>query len=399
MPAGSGELLELTVERLAAGGDGVARSPDGVTVFVPLAAPGDRLRVRVTETRRRYRRAEIVEVLAPGAARVPPRCAAFGRCGGCAWQHLDYAAQLDAKRAILADALQRIGGHTLDRRPDIVPSPEPYGYRMRARVLARRGTVGYRARRSHELCATSECPVLAPGLLAALDEVRERTASRREFSEWEIGLGSDGAVHVAESGAPPVTSDPSSAILEVGADALLLSPGTFSQANGLLWDALHERVVEAAGRGERVLELYAGAGFFTLGLARRFGRVVAVESSRSAAADLRGNLSRAGIRDVDVIEAAVERVVPRRIDTRPDVVVLDPPRAGLPEPVCRGIADLTPRRIVYLSCDPATLARDTARLVAHGYALERTEGFDLFPQTAHLEALAVLERRAGAAAG
>lgn len=404
MALSEGAEFELTVDRLAAGGDAVARGPGGITVFVPLAAPGDRLRVRVTEVRRRFLRAEVVEVISAGPARVAPRCQVFGRCGGCAWQHLDYAAQLEAKRGILADALRRIGRHDLAAMPDVMASPEPYGYRARARLLGRDGVAGYRARRSHTLCPAAECPVLVPGLEPALAEVRRRTARDRALREWQAEIGSDGRVRIAEMGESveatheDVADADERVGIAVGGDVVALSSGSFGQANALLWDALHARVVEAAGRGERVLELYAGAGFFTLALARRFGRVEAVESSRTAVDDLRRNLARADLDNVDVMRGRVDSVVPRRVTGRPDVVVLDPPRTGVSAPVAQGIAKLSPRRIVYLSCDPATLARDTARMVEAGYALVHAEGFDLFPQTAHLEALAVLERSSSSSA-
>jgi 23S rRNA (uracil1939-C5)-methyltransferase len=389
VPVNDPVCFETTIDRLAAGGDGVGRHPDGRAVFVPLSAPGDRLGVRVVESRRRFVRAEIEQILHPGPDRVAPRCAVFGVCGGCTWQHLAYPAQIEAKRAILADALQRIGGVTRSALPEVVPSPDAYGYRARARVIARRGAVGYRMRGSHATCSVDACPVLVPALEAVLPEVARRSGGDDVAREWEIAVGSEGRPRVSALDAP--APDAPAIVLGVGGDRIGLSPGAFGQANALLWDALHAGVVEAAGRGERLLELYAGAGFFTLGLARRFASVLAVESSPTAAADLRRNLAHAGCGHVQVVEGRVETVLPGLPGARPDVVVVDPPRRGLPETTARALAALAPRRIVYLSCDPATLARDVARLGAGGHALTRVRGFDLFPQTPHLEALAILE--------
>lgn len=388
--------IELTIDRLASGGEGVGRASDGMTVFVPYAAPGDRLRVRVVERRRRFLRGEIDEILSPGPTRAEPRCSAFGRCGGCAWQHVDYATQLASKRAILGDAMRRIGGHALPEHPDVMPSPDAYRYRSRARVLTLDGGVGFRAPRSHAFCAVAECPVLAPTLEASLDRLRAESPRDGAVREWELSIGTDEIARIHPNAAEP-GSDFADALaddlaLEIAGDRISLSPGAFAQVNALLRDALHARVVEWAGGGERLLELHAGAGFFTLALSRRFARVEAVESSPISSADLERNLLRAGRSNVRVIRARAESAVPRHVTGAPDVVVLDPPRTGLPEELTSGLAGLAARRIVYVSCDPATLARDTARLVDAGYALTHVEGFDLFPQTPHVEALAVLDR-------
>lgn len=388
-PTAAAPELELRVERLAAGGDGVARAADGRVVFVPFTAPGDRIRARVVEDRRRYLRARVVALLEPGPGRTDPLCAVFGSCGGCHWQHLDYATQLEAKGGVLRDAFERIGHLRIPEPLEIVPSPVPYGYRARARVRVQGGRAGFRRRRSRALCATARCAVLAHELDAALAGLAEHPPERD--GDWELSVGSDGVP--VTSPLPPV-SPPPGVELRVGGDVLRVSAGVFAQANAPLREALAAAVVEAAGRGERLVELHAGAGFFTLGLARRFRRVVAVESSQAAVADLRANLSRAGIDPVEVLTGAAEEALtldPVR-DPPPDVVVLDPPRTGLEGDGAAALARLGARRIVYVSCDPATLARDAGVCADRGYALTGLRGFDLFPQTAHLEAVAVLER-------
>jgi 23S rRNA (uracil1939-C5)-methyltransferase len=352
---------------------------------VPFAAPGDRLRVQVVESQARFARAAIEAIVEPGPARVAAPCAVFGRCGGCAWQHLAYPAQVEAKRAILRDALERIGGAA---GPDVemVASPEPYAYRSRARVLVAGGAPGFRARGSHALCAIETCPVLAPPLDAALASLRGRPDG-----EWELALGSDGAVRIA---ALPAPSGGERMAIEAAGERLEISPGVFAQANGLLFDALARCVVEAAGGGREALELFAGAGFFTLGLARRFERLAAVESDARAIADLGANLRAARLLQVRVIEARSETALADAAAHRlaPEVVVLDPPRGGIGPRASRDLARLPARRVVHVSCDPATLARDLRELLARGFALERVVGFDLFPQTPHVEAVAVLAR-------
>ena len=374
----------VRVDALAAGGDGVGRAPDGRVVFVPFACPGDLARVRVTESRPAWARARIAELIEPGPERVEPRCAVFGSCGGCGWQHLSHAAQLDAKAAILGDALRRIGGLEWTDPVSILASPSPYAYRGRTRVVVQRGQVGYRRRRSHALCAVSACPVLHPALDARLGELAADPP--RRDGEWELALGS-GAVRAA-----PLDGRPGERIfLEVAGERVGTSAGVFAQTNALLLDALVQRVGAVVGGGSFLLELFAGAGLFTLPLSKRFERVVALEGSAAAVRDLRANLDAAGREGVEVLERRMEAAGPVLEGLRPDRVFLDPPRSGLTRGVLEMLASLGAAQIAYLSCDPATLARDLARFSRRGYRLRQVEGFDLFPQTPHLEALALLE--------
>jgi 23S rRNA (uracil1939-C5)-methyltransferase len=365
----------------------VGRAPDGRVVFVPFTAPGDRVRVQVQERHARFVRARIDTLLEPGPARTDPLCPVFGSCGGCAWQHVAYSAQLEAKAKILADAFSRIGGLALPAPPQIVPAPRPYGYRSRARVLVQRGRVGFRRRRSSAVCATSRCPVLVPELDAKLSGLAARPGGRA--GEWELAAGSGAARASRLPGrrGRRVT-------LVVGPDRIGVSPGVFAQANADLLGPLAEAVTAAAGRGRLALELFAGAGFLTLGLARSFERVVALEGSVAAVRDLRANLRVAKVLNTEVHAERLESALRRGVfdDLTPDVLVLDPPRVGLSSEAARSLAGLGSHRVVYLSCDPATLARDAALFVDRGYALRDVVGFDLLPQTFHVEALAVLER-------
>ena len=387
--AGAPAGLEVTIESLAGGGEGVGHDASGRVVFVPFAAAGDRLRVRVVEEQARFARGEIDAVLERGADRVAPRCPVFGSCGGCAWQHVGYPAQVAAKRSILRDALERIGG--IEVPPiEFIASPQAYGYRGRARVLVQGGRVGFRLRHSHEVCAITACPLLAPPLDEALASLAARAPG--EDGEWELALGSDGAVRATPLGARSRSGD--RVVVRAAGEQIEVSSGVFLQANALLQDALAQTVLEAAGQGGEVLELFAGAGFFTLGLARRFARVVAVESDAAAAADLSRNRAAVGFHHVRVIEAPAEDVLAafRTHRLAPDVVVLDPPRGGIGTRASERLARLPAQRIVHVSCDPATLARDLRVLTQTRWSLLRVIGFDLFPQTPHVEAIAVLER-------
>jgi 23S rRNA (uracil1939-C5)-methyltransferase len=384
-----GEALELRIEALAAGGDGVAHAPDGRVVFVPFTAPGDRVRVAIGLRRARWMRGEVEALLEAGPGRTDPLCPLFGVCGGCDWQHLAYETQLEAKRAILRDAIERIAHLPVPERFAFHASPAPYGYRSRARVAAEGGRVGFRRRRSHAVCSASRCPVLVP----ALDEPLARLAGSppQPTGEWELTAGSAGSTCLA---GVPVRDSGAWVEIEAAGERLRISAGTFLQANQALREPLARAVVEAAGSGALCLELFAGAGLFTLPLARRFERVVALEAHPGAVADLEENLAAAGLGEVEIVAQAAEDAFASGAlaALRPDAVVLDPPRAGL-EPAGReGLARLAAPRVVYVSCDPATLARDVAVLADRGYALVALEGFDLFPQTAHVEAVARLER-------
>ncbi len=379
---------EVTIDSLAAGGDGVGRLTDGRVVFVPFTVPGDRVRIEIVEARPRFLRGRVDALLEASPQRVEPVCAVFGTCGGCSWQHVDYPAQVEAKRKILHDTLTRVGKLSLPPEIEMLPSPAPYGYRSRARVLVDPLHVGYRERRSHELCPTTQCPILVTDLERKFSELAAKPPT--PAGEWELAQG-DG-----ETRATPLTKEfesGASLTLRVGADEIDISPGVFAQANQLLLEPLAREVHAAAGSGEIAFEFYAGAGFLTLGLARQFETLHAVEASRRAVRDLRHNLERAGIENVRIAGVRAEfALASRRMRKRPDVIILDPPRTGLAKGLAESLAQSGAKRVVYLSCDPATLARDLAFFAAARYRATRVQGFDLFPQTHHLEALVVMDR-------
>lgn len=357
-----GAELELCIDTLGAGGEGVGRH-EGRVIFVPLAAPGDRLRVRVDSVKRRFARAEIVSVLEPGPSRRDPICPYYGRCGGCSWMHVDEAEQSRARESIVREALRRLGG--LDDLPPIerVASPLALGYRSRARVAHAGGRVGFRARGSHEVVDVERCAVLDGDTQAALERLRGRRLRGR--GEYEI-RGSDDAV-------------------AVGGRSYRVPPGAFFQANASLWQPWLDAVVGACGKGRLALELYAGVGFYTAALEEHFERVVAVERGRAALAARQNTRA-------DVIDADVESWLPRELPSiDPDVVLLNPPRKGCHEDVTAALDAHTPARVVYVSCEPATLARDVGRLRSR-LRLVRLVVIDALPQTHHVEVVAVLSR-------
>ncbi len=379
--------MQLRIERLAGSGEGVGRDETGRVVFVPDTAPGDLVQVRIVEERKRFARAELASLDEPGPSRIDPPCPLVGECGGCAWQHLDYAEQCHAKAERVRDAFERVAGLVLPGPVECTPSPAPFGYRSRARVGFRDGVVGFRRLRSHSLIAAAHCPVFVPALDAAL--ARLNADPPKGHGELTLAAGEDGSVSVTGDG----RQSPGIEIL-AGDDPIRVSPGVFFQANALLRSDLAAAVHQAAGRGSRALELFSGSGYFTVGLARRFEQVLVVESHGRATRDLAANLAAAGQDNVEVVTGLAERKLasPRLSAFEPEVIVLDPPRKGLERQAVERITALHAPRIVYVSCDPATHARDCARLLTAGYHLTSLHAFDLFPQTPHTEALATLER-------
>ena len=402
---------------LASGGEGVGRLADGRVVFVEGGVPGDRVTLRDFTARKKLIRARVGRLIEPSSDRVEPRCAHFGSCGGCRWQHMRYEAQLEAKRRIVRDALERIGGLVFEQDIEILPSPDPYGYRARARLVESQGIVGYRIRGSHAIEGIDECPILVPAAQQALtklrrsvgeairhptaDEPRTSARDRRAIPTWIISAGSSGPAKLHRlSGKRERGVARQSVTLEVLGERLRAGPESFIQANALLWDALAEEVRDqctlSSGESspEHFVEFHAGIGFFTLPLARRGLSGVAIESDRSALADLGANLASSGLaKQVEVLRGRVEaRGDLARRFAAADLLLMDPPRVGIEAKVREAIASDGPTRLVYVSCDPATLARDLRVFSKAGYSLESVRALDLFPQTPHVEVVARLER-------
>lgn len=380
------ETFTVTIERLAAGGDGVGYAPDGRVVFVSWSAPGDRLQVKPLKARSKFIHAETVELLEPGPGRTDPLCPVFGTCGGCRWQHLNPEVQLDAKASIVKDAFSRIAKIKIPRTFRIHASQESYGYRSRARVLVDDQRSGFRKIRSHNICNTKRCPVLVPELDDVFSSLSE--TSKGQPGEWEIAVGEGGDT---TSALLPVRGDTKSIKIRAGKNDIRVSAGVFFQAHHSLRNVLRDSLGGAIDFGDRALELYAGAGFFTGELARRFSNVVAVEINPAAVSDLK--INHKDHPGVEVREQSAEDALcPETLrEFHPQVVVVDPPRQGLSSEVIDGLLNLSPPRIAYVSCDPATLARDVGLMVDHRYELTFLEAYDFFPQTPHVECLALMD--------
>ena len=372
--------IEVRIEKIVTGGDGFGRW-NGVPVFVPRSAPGDLLVGRVTERHPDYGRAEVVEVLEPGEGRRDPPCPHFSSCGGCDLQHIEDELQTRLRALSVEETLERLGGVRLQGKARIVQA-DPWAYRHRAQVHV--GTVegelriGYRSRRGRQLVAVDQCPVLMPeleSLVSRLPRLLPVDPPRR--LDLLVGDGGELSVAPKSAGLPH-----RGVVIAVGDWILELDARCFFQAHRGLLKALTETVV-GDWEGERGFDLFAGVGFFSLPLARRYGSVVAVEGDRVSGRYLQRNARRNRLDTVEFIHSAVESWIDR-LPNRPDRVVVDPPRSGLPGKVRDVLCRRRPGRLTYVSCHPATLARDL-RSMQRYFEIESVTLVDQFPQTGHME--------------
>jgi 23S rRNA (uracil1939-C5)-methyltransferase len=403
--------FQVQIEKLVYGGDGLAHH-EGKVVFVPFTAPGDRVLVQPVEEKKGYIRASSITLIEPGPGRVQPECGHFQSCGGCHWQHMEYRRQVAHKRQILQELLQHRFPETKDLPVEMLSSPEPYGYRSRARLQLRGegagAKTGFFRHHSNEIEQIECCPLLRPVLnraLRSISESRRTAASGDRAQEIEI-IGSEetqtwvGTPRFARDEPHERPADPSAARLNrsVGDYTYSVAPSAFFQANDFLAEQLVGTVLEfarSAGRAS-ALELYCGVGLFTLPLAAVFERVTAVESSAEACELCMVNARDAGKDNIRVMRADVPQwlqTVAAGAVPGYDLVLLDPPRAGAGLKVLAEIREWAPSAVIYVSCDAPTLIRDLAGLVGGDYRIAAVRGLDLFPQTPHFETVVLLLRR------
>jgi 23S rRNA (uracil1939-C5)-methyltransferase len=449
-----GDTLSLTIDDLAFGGEGVGRA-DGYVVFVPGGVPGDRLRVRLVQARSRFGRGVIEAVEESSPHRVAAPCPYFGRCGGCRWQHIAYDAQLVFKQKQVADVLERVGGLTgFDLRP-ILGAPELYGYRNKMEFTVAAGAapgtlaIGlHEADRYDVVLDVERCLLQSDSMNALLDEARRFFAERaltaydqdsgegllrflmlrhgRETGEAMVNVVTAAPAvselapivdrlhaRVPETSSVVMNVNPKKASVAVGVEEHLLggrdhireriggaefqiSANSFFQTNTVQAERLFGLVVDAAGLtgGETVVDLYSGTGAISLLLARRCRWVYGVELAQAAVDDAARNAAANGIGNCTFVAGEVRFVLPSLIANgiTAEVVIADPPRAGFHPRALRAVAALAPARIVYVSCNPSTLARDVGELAHAGYRLEWVQPVDMFPHTPHIEAVARLGR-------
>ena len=368
------EPLTLRLDTLTYGGEALGRHA-GQAIFVTGGLPGEVVRVAITAAHKNFARGQVLDVLEPSPDRVAPRCPHFGfdanACGGCHWQHLAYAAQLRFKRDIVRDQLRRLGQIEAAPVRDTLPSPAVWAYRNHAQFsVTAAGRVGLQAARSHRVIPIETCHIVQPEILAWLQTPRRvaaaaqrRLSIRAPSSEFRIR----------------------DAVFRVSADS-------FFQVNTSLIETLIDQVISRLEprADQTIVDAYCGVGLFSRFSVPPAGRVIGIEASRSALADARVNL--AAFAQIELRAGAVEDVLPRLTD-HIDALVVDPPRAGCaPATVLRAVIDRAIERVVYVSCDPATLARDVRVLLDHGYALIDVQPIDLFPHTYHIETVSLLLR-------
>jgi len=395
-------VTDIDIESVATGGEGVGHRADGRTLFVAGALPGERVRVEITESRRRHDRGVVSQVLRPAPARRPPPCPHVARgCGGCDWQHVDEPTQRDLRLRIVADALRRIG-----RIPDPPLVCGPPGAAGSGRTTVRAGVIdgraGFRRRRSHEIVAVDSCLVTHPAAEAVLvdsgfgpaEEVVVRVGARTGdrlvvASPTAAGVAAPDGVRVV--GADELAAGTRAWIHEeVAGRRWRVSARSFFQASPEGAEALVAAVGRGVDRlgpdpGGRLVDLCAGVGLFAGSIGRDWAEVTAVEPSRSAVADVRHNLGRDGAR---VVRAPLDRWRP----SRADLVIADPPRAGLGRAGVERVVATGAAALVLVSCDVGSLGRDAGLLAAAGYRLVSAEVLDLFPQTSHVEVVSAFAR-------
>ncbi len=396
---------------LGYGGEAIGRLPDGRAVFVAYALPGELVRLVLTEEKRGFARGCLVEILRAAPERISPRCPHFGVCGGCHLQHLPYEMQLNAKTATVRDQLQRIAGLTDAPVQPMIPSPLVWNYRSSVQFhLTPEGKPGFQAASSSRVVNIREChlpellindlwPQLEFDPAVGIQRVGLRSGAGDnlmivlesddpEAPELEVDLPVS-VVHLSPAGQIVMAGD-DALVMEVKGRAFRVSASAFFQVNTLQAAQMIDFVLEniLVNQKATLLELYSGVGLFSAFLAGRVGRLLAVESSPAACDDFVVNLDE--FDNVELYIGAAEDVLPG-LDVKPDVALVDPPRAGLEKLVLDALIQTHPAQIVYVSCDPSTLARDAKRLLAGGYRLRSTQPFDMFPQTYHIESISIFE--------
>lgn len=406
------QTLDITLTGMAYGGDAFGRDANGRMIFVPFAIPGERIQAEIVETHKRWARARLVKVLKASPERVAPRCRHFTDCGGCHYQHMPYQIQLKSKAEIVRSQLERLGGFEDPPVETIIASQSPWNTRNHLKFsLTPDGRLGFNAPGSNRVVPIDECHLPEPNLASLWPRLDLETIQGLKRITLRTGIEGERMLILHGDDDPDVnvTTDlPASVVwlsprgmtvlagegfltIDVLDRAFKVSANSFFQVHTALAGEVVQHVLEALRfqPGETILDLYAGVGLFSAFLAQKGVRVVAVEESPVACADFENNL--AEFDHVELYEAPVEVALPA-IHTHPSAVIIDPPRVGLSLEAIKQLIKLSSPLLVYVSCDPATLARDGQRLVKAGYQLERCTPIDMFPQTYHIETLSIWRR-------
>ncbi|GHV81591.1 putative RNA methyltransferase [Spirochaetia bacterium] len=385
-------MFTAPVERLAAGAAGIARY-EGPTVFIDLTAPGDVVTGRITEVHKKWARAELTGIVTPSPNRIKPRCPYYGLCGGCSLQHISYKAQLAEKAAMVRDAFTRIGGFSALPDLKIVPSP-PFEYRNRVQLHVKSGAkpvqIGFMGRKSSEIVPVGDCPAAVPGIRRLLGSGFDRLGI----------IPPAGRFTVYAQGERVIWEGTSRGRVSILGREILMDAGVFFQSNAIMLEALIPDLLASAEKANPELpaaDIYCGVGTFGAFLQDRFTRLDLIEENATALALARENVPGTGRRFfAQPGEAWVRGRGGHKANSKADApygfAVADPPRQGLSPAMRQWFAGEGPPVLAYVSCDPATLARDSGELCGAGYRLESLTFYDFYPQTAHIESLAVFIR-------
>ena len=387
----TGERIRLSLERWGSFGEALARY-DGREVLVFGGIPGEEVVAEVIKCRAEYTAALVVDVLDPSPHRVTPPCPYFGLCTGCQWQHIDYSHQLEIKRQMVLDALGHVGGFDTPHVSATVASTEQFGYRNHARftVGRRHGDLGYVNRRSRRFVLIERCLLMHPWINEAVTQLQSRCTETSQLSlRYGVNTGDFLIQPALKNHTVPLSSGQKHYRESIGDREFRIAASSFFQVNTRQTERMVELVkdgLQLSGRG-LIVDAYAGVGTFAILLAPYAEKVIAIEESSSAVDDATANA-----KDVDGIQflrGKTEDLL-AQIEERPHGVVLDPPRAGCNPTVLEALIRLAPRRVVYVSCDPESLARDLKHLCQGHFQLEQVQPIDMFPQTHHVECVATL---------
>ena len=404
------DLLTVKLDKLTYGGDALGRLSDGRAVFVPFALTGETVSIRTIEEKPSHVRAELVEVLEPSPDRISPKCLHFGICGGCHYQHMPYSIQVDIKAAILRDQLLRIGKISDPPLKQAVPCTIEWNYRNHVQFhLTRTGKLGYVDVHGRNVFPISECHLPEPTLDSLWPRLEFDPGLGLERASLRLGIDEQTMLVLESAEVPELELEADLSVVHLsGTDTVVMagddylsikvndrlfhvSAASFFQVNTGMAEKMVAHLLEQlpVTPATTLLDVYCGVGLFSAFFAPRVGRVIGVEASPSACEDFTINLD--DFDNVELYEAAAETVLPG-LDVKPGVVIVDPPRAGLEKRALDALLVLAPLRLAYVSCDPSTLARDAARLIAGGYRLVQVTPFDLFPQTYHIESISIFEK-------
>lgn len=406
------EILDLKFSALTQGGDALGRDSNGRVIFVPYAIAGEEARVDIVNAKKEFARGRVIEILSSSPERVSPRCPHFGTCGGCQWQHIRYSAQLDFKTQIVREQFARIAKMRDAPIAPMLPAAKEWGYRNQMRfAVDRNGSLSLQALESHTLIPIRECHIMDSAIVELFNHL-EMEGADFDAVILRAGENTDDKMIIFESSKadpPEIESDEAvSLVFQVGATivplignryvverirnrAFRISANSFFQTNALMAETLVELVEQflAPRAAETLLDAYSGVGLFGLSLAERVAHVVEIEENPTSIADARFNAEEWS--QIEFHNERVEDCLPR-LEQGIDIAVADPPRSGLARSVPAALGAKQPRAIAYVSCDPATLARDARLIVEQGYRLERVQPVDMFPQTYHIECVALFSR-------